>query len=111
MARDPGSVGAVTVCVEKCWSCRLGQCVYGEHPMWDETDVENPTSGDPPPARLCGCPCATEPALEPEGPDFDAPAVSLNATPCLVCGEGGACGYDSEGRAMLHLQPEEPDGA
>lgn len=49
------------------------------------------------------------PYWEPEdaGEDVD----SLNATPCEECGASGACGYDSEGRPMIHTTPtpsEEP---
>ena len=36
---------------------------------------------------------------EDAGPDID---VAIRATPCPVCGEAGACGYDSEGRALIH---------
>lgn len=29
--------------------------------------------------------------------------------PCTVCGEAGACGYDSEGRPMIHSFTEEDE--
>jgi hypothetical protein len=29
--------------------------------------------------------------------------------PCPVCGELGACGYDAEGRPMIHAIPADPD--
>lgn len=38
-------------------------------------------------------------------PDYDTP-VSLNATPCVTCGEVGACAYDIEGRALIHATEE-----
>lgn len=31
-----------------------------------------------------------------------------DAEPCEVCGETGACGYDAEGRPMIHATAEEP---
>lgn len=37
------------------------------------------------------------------GPDdFDVP-ISNQGEPCPECGETGACGYDAEGRAMVHV--------
>lgn len=33
------------------------------------------------------------------------------ATPCPTCGERGPCGYDAEGRALIHLTPREDDDA
>jgi hypothetical protein len=29
--------------------------------------------------------------------------------PCEVCGESGACGYDSEGRPLIHATPKEDE--
>lgn len=37
------------------------------------------------------------------GPDLDA---ALNVGVCLECGSSGACGYDAEGRPMIHVVPE-----
>lgn len=34
--------------------------------------------------------------------DFDVP-ISNQGEPCTECGETGACGYDAEGRAMVHI--------
>lgn len=34
--------------------------------------------------------------------DIDA-FISNQGDPCPECGEMGACGYDSEGRAMVHI--------
>lgn len=38
------------------------------------------------------------------GPDDDPPDmdVQVSETPCGVCGEHGACGYDAEGRPLIH---------
>lgn len=34
----------------------------------------------------------------------------LMSQPCTICGEVGACGYDAEGRPMIHsLSEEESD--
>lgn len=46
---------------------------------------------------------------EPEGPDMDCTGIdSLN--PCPECGSVVACGYDSEGRPMIHVVQEDDDG-
>lgn len=38
-----------------------------------------------------------------EEPDYDEPVmVSLDSRPCPVCGEEAQCGYDNEGRPMIH---------
>ena len=45
-------------------------------------------------------------------PDDDLnapPSDRLDLTPCAVCGGYGACGYDDEGRALIHATPEEDD--
>lgn len=33
----------------------------------------------------------------------------LSAPPCEVCGEPGACMFDSEGRPLIHTRDEEDD--
>lgn len=51
-----------------------------------------------------------------DGPDVDDdyderdPTPFGVLTPCLVCGESGACAYDDEGRALIHAAYEEADG-
>lgn len=51
----------------------------------------------------------TEPyEYDPNDEALDPP--NLTAHPCPVCGAAGACGYDAEGRAMIHaLATEDPD--
>ena len=54
-------------------------------------------------------------AFQPACPDVDddyderdlTPFGTL--TPCPVCGEFGACAYDSEGRPMLHTSTEDEE--
>lgn len=39
--------------------------------------------------------------------DPDPDQLPLELTPCPICGESAACGYDGEGRAFIHaLGPE-----
>lgn len=38
------------------------------------------------------------------GPDLD---IAISTIPCAVCGESGACGYDAEGRALIHATEED----
>lgn len=44
--------------------------------------------------------------------DWDVPPLDpVQATsPCPLCGEFGACGYDAEGRAMIHAVSGEVEG-
>lgn len=44
-------------------------------------------------------------------PDWDGPDLNETASmgPCATCGETGACGYDSEGRALIHTTDPEVD--
>lgn len=39
--------------------------------------------------------------------DFDPPEVTAQLGPCPECGEMGACAYDDEGRALVHVVPDE----
>ena len=44
---------------------------------------------------------------DPHGDYYDPdPALAL-PDPCPTCGELGACGYDAEGRPMIHTSPRE----
>lgn len=40
-------------------------------------------------------------------PDHDALDAGLTAEPCPECGATGACGWDDEGRPMLHAIPDD----
>jgi hypothetical protein len=35
-------------------------------------------------------------------PEFDSDYDGIADLPCATCGEPGACGYDAEGRPMIH---------
>jgi len=53
-----------------------------------------------------------EDVFHPDGvPDFDIPEDDLPETalgsPCPECGQVGACSYDAEGRAMIHVVQED----
>jgi hypothetical protein len=50
-----------------------------------------------------------------DGPDTEGPEdfdlLRHFGRPCEVCGEIGPCGYDTEGRPMIHTEEEaNPDG-
>ena len=45
-----------------------------------------------------------------EDQDFDGPEPDpfpISGGPCPECGESGPCGYDSEGRPMIHIVSED----
>lgn len=47
-------------------------------------------------------------ACEPDDDYYDdLPTGDLG--PCPECGEYGACAYDAEGRALVHIVPDEPE--
>jgi hypothetical protein len=87
-----------------CDSCQVGQHPGGWHSWAGPDDVEHAAkTGQPDPSdKRCGCHCTDQPATEdlPEPPDIDV--ESLGIDPCPVCGEPGACGYDAEGRPLIH---------
>lgn len=98
------SYGIAGVHYARCWPCQLNQCPGGLHGWADLEDVKHAlATGQADPSGLkCGCPCANGPVLEqvPDEPDLDE--ESLDLTVCELCGESGACGYDAEGRPMIH---------
>jgi hypothetical protein len=47
-------------------------------------------------------------ASPPEEPDIDEIEMT-RAGPCTVCGEYGACGYDVEGRPLVHPEPDDDE--
>lgn len=46
-------------------------------------------------------------AQEPDDLDGDDTPTTYQTDPCPECGERGPCGYDTEGRAMVHIATEE----
>lgn len=50
-----------------------------------------------------------QPEYEPQEPDMDCFGVD-SPNPCPECGSIVACGYDSEGRPMIHVVQEGDDG-
>lgn len=104
------SIGLVGPHYARCEPCQCGQ--HYATPTWHtwagKEDVEHARkTGQPDPTTsVCGCPCVHDPGFcaqygepEPE-PDYDD--ESLDADPCPVCSATGACGYDTEGRPMIH---------
>lgn len=101
--------GTAIVCYSKCWPCMLGQCPGGVHPWADTEDIEHAanTGQEDPSAGVCGCPCVDEAPIEHE-PDRELPRVDFGGA-CPLCGEAGACGYDTEGRPLIHAIDDEDD--
>lgn len=51
-----------------------------------------------------------DPANDPNLPDDVYGESICLSSPCLVCGSHlEACGYDADGNAMVHVQPEEEE--
>lgn len=97
----------------RCWPCQTGQCPGGLHTWADPDDVAHALkTGQPDPSQSkCGCVCADGPVLAQGEPHDDWSDEFSDANECPVCGADGACGYDSEGRALIHALPiddEEP---
>ena len=46
-----------------------------------------------------------------DDPNHDALDLGLTADPCPECGAVGACGWDAEGRPMIHCTEEEDTDA
>lgn len=47
--------------------------------------------------------------IERSEPEFDEPMLQFE-DPCPTCGERGPCGYDQEGRVLVHPTEEADDG-
>lgn len=47
---------------------------------------------------------------DPNGDYYDGPDESV-VQPCASCGSLGACGYDSEGRALIHADDRDEEQA
>jgi hypothetical protein len=103
-----------------CWSCLLGQHPGGAHP-WASDEEDEKTIADlnqdlkimglPPlteQQRACKCGCTKDSSYADQGPP-DMDQESLTSTPCTVCGAHGACGYDAEGRALIHAADTEAE--
>lgn len=102
------SAGVVGVHYARCEPCMLGSHPGGWHSWAGKEDVEHAlATGQPDPStKRCACDCALrEPEYGPE-PEPD-PDESLEIAPCPICGELGACGYDSEGRPLIHSGGDE----
>lgn len=52
----------------------------------------------------------TRPVWEYDPGDEPLDPPALLAEPCPVCGSVGACGYDAEGRALIHAVEDEDEG-
>src|SRR5574343_358091 len=72
------------------------------------------TTGQPDPSTSrCGCPCADVDAAQPDlGDDDDevdysdpGEPESYTQEPCPVCDAEGACGWDADGRPLIHAVP------
>ena len=107
-------VDGVNLCAHATARCE--PCMYGSHPggkhSWAgvEDVLHAAKTGQPDPLEeLCGCVCTNEPEVdhEPE-PDFE---TFSDREPCPICGEHGACGYDAEGRPMIHTDWDDEDDA
>lgn len=105
----------------KCWPCILGH--HQQPPVWhswaDQTDVRHALEmGMPDPTTgRCGCVCALpdepqpvwEAPWDPEGPEDAFEHLEEYIRPCPVCSAPAACGYDAEGRPMVHVDTTEDE--
>lgn len=39
--------------------------------------------------------------------DPSEPVIEARGAPCMVCGELGPCGYDTQGLPLIHLVPDD----
>jgi hypothetical protein len=101
--RDDGTI----VHYVACWNCLLHMCPGGPHDWADEDDIEHArlTDQPDPTGQPCNCTCASGPVLE-EGPEREWDE-SLDLAPCPICGAEAACGYDADGRPLIHALGEE----
>lgn len=95
----------------RCWACITMQCPGGSHDWADADDIEHAAkNGYPSPVGSpCACTCVDGPALEVEPDEPEWVEVRYRDEPCPACGEIGACGYDTEGRALIHVTEDDPD--
>ena len=96
--------GGGTVHYARCWSCMCQQCPGGPHDWADSEDLAHAEATGPPSpvGQSCACSCVDDPESRYIDPEPDIDEMALRAEPCAVCGETGACGFDSEGRPLIH---------
>src|SRR5512140_1108952 len=90
----------------RCWDCITGACPGGRpHPWADTDDIAYALAqGFPSPeGKPCGCRCVQG------GPQLAHPSVAEEVGPCQLCGSDGPCGYDADGRPMVHADYMDPD--
>jgi hypothetical protein len=93
----------------RCDYCTTGQHPGGEHPWAGPEDFDHAAKTGQSVQSLegiCGCYCTSEPVREIEEPT-EVELESLTTDPCPTCGEAGPCGYDAEGRPMIHTDGAE----
>ena len=102
-----GPDGSVRVHYARCEPCMYGQHDGGPHGWAGPEDIAHAlATGQPDPTGSpCACDCTKEPPREPDEPDFE----SVDQTTCDLCGEVGACAYDTEGRPLIHAQEDDDD--
>lgn len=107
MSGDDGMI-QIIVCYTKCWACNFNQHPGGVHDWADQDDIEHAaqTGQVSPVGQVCGCYCAAGPELAEVRAEPDWDEVPYRDEPCATCGEVGACGYDAEGRALIHVTEE-----
>lgn len=102
------SAGVAGVHYARCEPCMYGSCPGVGWHSWagPEDRIHALKTGRPDPIdKRCACECA-ERDPDPE-PEFDEGFG--DGETCATCGEAGACGYDSEGRPMIHATWLEDD--
>lgn len=81
---------------DACWPC-WAQCAFGEEAGPHTWIMDGTRCG------VCGAFKAPPIDESDEGPDD--PPDQLDLTPCPLCGAYGPCGWDHEGRALIHAIP------
>lgn len=94
----------------RCDCCMFGQHPGGLHGWAGIEDIEHAkATGQPDPSnQKCGCDCTDGPVLDQPEPDVEVDTFS-DLEPCPICGEHGACSYDSEGRPLVHTDALEDE--
>jgi len=102
-----GTDGSVRVHYARCEPCMFGQHDGGPHDWAGPEDIAHAKATDQPDptGQPCACRCTKEPPRGPEELDFE----SVDQGVCDLCGEVGACAYDTEGRPLIHAQGGDDD--